>query len=152
MITKSMYNADSVSILVKNMPVDDDELCGRIRDHLALVLKGCEAQCASIINKINEKECRNNAVQEVLDAVFSDMGELEMLFSNYSSNVEESYEDFRLEFEETIAVAGIDEKHSAVLLESLGKLLDVVRNLSESKDGVNAAIVSISSTVKSLRE
>jgi len=148
----SMYNGRTASILVKNMPIEDDELCGRIRDHLALILKGCEAQCASIINTQKAKTQRNSAVENVLNVVFGDLAELERLFDHYSVDVETSYEDFHIDFEETISTAEIRSEHSVVLMESLDKLLGGVGALSKNKASISAAIVRISSAIEELRE
>ncbi len=150
--TKSMYNSSLVSILIKNMPVDNDELCGRIRDHLALILKGCEAQCESIINKIKEKSSRNNKVEEVIEAVFGDLTELERLFNSYCVDVDISYEDFRIDFEETISIAGINGEHSVMLMESVDKLISGTHSLAKSKTTVSDAIEHISSVVENLKE
>lgn len=35
-----VLNFGPISLLVKNMPLDDDDKCGRLRDHLALILEG----------------------------------------------------------------------------------------------------------------
>lgn len=42
-----MLNFDEMSLLVKNMP-EDEEKCGRLRDHLALIMEGARSQFQSI--------------------------------------------------------------------------------------------------------
>lgn len=45
-----IINHSHVSLLVKNMPIDDEELCGRLRDQLALIIESCEARVLTIIH------------------------------------------------------------------------------------------------------
>lgn len=41
---RSVFNYDSVSLLVTDMPREDDERCGRLRDHLALLAEAADAK------------------------------------------------------------------------------------------------------------
>lgn len=42
------YNYDRVTILINNMPLDDPNLCGRLRDNLAIAAQGADARLAAI--------------------------------------------------------------------------------------------------------
>ncbi|MFC6440688.1 PleD family two-component system response regulator [Bowmanella sp. JS7-9] len=44
-----IMNHDAVSLLIKNMPVDDEDRCGRIRDHLALLLDGAVSRFETLL-------------------------------------------------------------------------------------------------------
>lgn len=46
--THCAYNFERITILVTNMPVDDQELCGRIRDHLAIAAESADAKIAAL--------------------------------------------------------------------------------------------------------
>jgi hypothetical protein len=41
---RAAYNFDRITLLVTNMPVDDPELCGRIRDNLAIAVESANAK------------------------------------------------------------------------------------------------------------
>lgn len=41
---RSVHNHDGVTILVKNMPLEDAERCGRLRDNLAILAEGADAR------------------------------------------------------------------------------------------------------------
>lgn len=47
--TRSVYNFDNVTILVTGMPVHDSDLCGRLRDHLAIAAEMADARVQSFI-------------------------------------------------------------------------------------------------------
>jgi DNA-binding response OmpR family regulator len=45
---RAAYNFDHITVLVTNMPVDDAELCGRIRDNLAIAVESADAKLAAL--------------------------------------------------------------------------------------------------------
>ena len=47
--TRSVYNFAGVTVLVNDMPVHDSELCGRLRDHLAIAAEMADARVQSLI-------------------------------------------------------------------------------------------------------
>lgn len=44
-----LLNFGAVALLIKNMPLEDEEKCGRLKDHLALILEGAKARVKQII-------------------------------------------------------------------------------------------------------
>ncbi len=57
---RMVINYDSVSVLVTNMPVNDADMCGRIRDHAAMIAEAADLAVANIA-------VRNEAVQRSQD-------------------------------------------------------------------------------------
>lgn len=47
---RSVYNLDHVALMVSNMPTADGELCGRIRDTLAIVTQGADGRLQALAN------------------------------------------------------------------------------------------------------
>lgn len=45
---RSAYNFDALTVLVTNMPVDDPELCGRIRDNIAIAAESADAKIKAL--------------------------------------------------------------------------------------------------------
>ncbi|MFZ4536658.1 response regulator [Propionivibrio sp.] len=46
---RAAFNFDRVSVLVNNMPMADPELCGRIRDHLAIAVETVDAKLLAML-------------------------------------------------------------------------------------------------------
>lgn len=44
-----ILNFDDISQLVKNLPEDDEAKCGRLRDHLALILEGAKSRAKALL-------------------------------------------------------------------------------------------------------
>ena len=62
---RSLFNYEHVSILAKNMPLDDTEKTGRFRDNIALLAEGAEARVQSIMVQVNLKRQRQGLVKMV---------------------------------------------------------------------------------------
>lgn len=56
---KSLFNSNSVTILIKNMPFRDADLCRKIQDHLSIILRVCEAQLELINYRTKTNGSRN---------------------------------------------------------------------------------------------
>ena len=61
-----VINYDSVSLLVTNMPVADEDFCGRIRDHAATLAEAAEAAVENI-NLRTEAIFRANELRDLAD-------------------------------------------------------------------------------------
>lgn len=59
---------ERVSLLVNNMPVDDPDRCGRLRDHLAMLLEGAEARARGILAE-NESRRRGVTIERMIERV-----------------------------------------------------------------------------------
>lgn len=62
---RSIFNYEHVSILAKNMPVDDVDKLGRYKDNLALLAEGADARVQSIMVQMNLKRQRQGLVKMV---------------------------------------------------------------------------------------
>jgi DNA-binding response OmpR family regulator len=70
--TRMIVNFERVSLLIVNMPQENEELAGRIRDNAALVAEGAEASANAIAlnEEIKEKsELLSNATRKTREAV-----------------------------------------------------------------------------------
>lgn len=65
--TRSVYNLDNVTLMVSNMPVADAELCGRIRDTLAIVTQGADGRLQALATA----EARERSTQGLMSALDS---------------------------------------------------------------------------------
>lgn len=61
---RMVVNYDTVSLLVVNMPVEDDDFCGRIRDHAAMIAEAAEHAMDNITMR-NEAMARARELQEM---------------------------------------------------------------------------------------
>jgi CheY-like chemotaxis protein len=67
-----IINYPHVSLLVNNMPVDDADLCGRIRDNAAYIAEGVEASASAIMLRedvLRHVEQQKRAAQQTMAAI-----------------------------------------------------------------------------------
>lgn len=72
---RCVFNFGRITILVNNMPLDNPDLCGRIRDHLAMAADGADGRLYSL--EIEEAHLRNRqGVIDALDSIRRALGNL----------------------------------------------------------------------------
>jgi hypothetical protein len=65
---RAAYNFDHITILINDMPLDDPDLCGRIRDSLAIVAESADAKIQALQSFADNSTMRNE-IHNVLQAV-----------------------------------------------------------------------------------
>lgn len=63
--TRLSISYEHVSLLVNNMPVDDEDLCGRLRDHLAMLAEGADVRLRGLMST-RESRRRGEVIEHVL--------------------------------------------------------------------------------------
>lgn len=69
---RCVFNFPRISILIKNMPLNDPERCGRIRDNSAILAEGADARLAAIeVEQANrrQREGAQRALKQVREAI-----------------------------------------------------------------------------------
>ncbi|MCX7173240.1 MAG: response regulator [Proteobacteria bacterium] len=90
--TRSVFNFDKVTILVNNMPLENPDFCGRIRDNLAIAAQGADGKLNALeVAEINHRN--QQGVLDALDAVRSTLSHLgEMRLNDKKASSEIIYE------------------------------------------------------------
>lgn len=65
-----------VAILVNNMPVEDPDRCGRLRDHLAMLVEGAEMRAAGIVAE-HKSMRRSLAIERMIGQVTGTLNEID---------------------------------------------------------------------------
>jgi len=60
---RAAYNFEHITLLVTNMPVEDAELCGRIRDNLAIAVESANAKLAALQSFTDNSTMRDEIAQ-----------------------------------------------------------------------------------------
>ena len=93
---RTAVNYQYINIIIRNMPTHDEAMCGRIRDHIALIGKGANAKISAIHKDAQTKEKFSMLVDF--------MGDLK----NILNNLDETYEQHQI-FMESIMAKVADE-------------------------------------------
>lgn len=66
--SKLCINSPSISLLIHDMPLEDAERCGRLRDHLAMLLDGAETRILGIKAE-NKSWQRGKAIERAVEGI-----------------------------------------------------------------------------------
>jgi len=145
---RALYNSPRVSLLIRNMPIEDEGKYGRLADHLATIIVAADSRCAHIELQQQRLNVRNKLLDNVLDIADEEIIKVQELFNTFQrdatkmmsllhSDIEESLSDFNLSEDQ--------EDHLYRLLE-LGKR--EMSDLSDCGVGVEVGLTKIVTTVK----
>lgn len=67
---------DHVSLLISNMPTDDDARCGRLRDHLAMMVEAADSRARGIIS-MQESSLRGSAIASTVAKITDALKEID---------------------------------------------------------------------------
>lgn len=85
---RSLYNFENISLLVKNMPLDDADKYGRIKDNVCLILEAADSKVKAINNEAALR-IRDNSISKVIESSKEALKNIEAAFQeNATKNAE----------------------------------------------------------------
>ena len=92
--SRCVFNYGRVTLMVNNMPVDDEERCGRIRDNAALLAEGADARL-SAIETARLAEERREGIESALPYVGETLDALQENYRRVCFNLTEVMIEFQ---------------------------------------------------------
>lgn len=72
---RSVHNFERVTLMINNLPLDDPDYCGRLRDHLSVAAQGVDSRLAALqIEEANHRA--QNGIQSALESIGDTIMEL----------------------------------------------------------------------------
>jgi len=148
---RGIFNSLRVSILIRNMPTENDALYGRLVDHLAVIVVAADARCKHIEMQENKLGSRNKALDQVVEIADEEIEKLQGQFNSFReetrrimselhNDIEDSLVDFKLTDDQEdhfYRILGQGENEVNELLE-LGVVVE--ESLGRIKSSVTSAI------------
>jgi len=143
-----LFNSPWCSILVKHLPVDDDDFVGRVRDHFAILLSIVDSRLMYIDSENKRKNERENALTSLSTALAKNFGEIKQsiltqendllkLLSELTMNMDQKTLALGLSEEQEVELTALFEETKEQFLEVIGtsvmvdnKLRDITQLLS----------------------
>ena len=112
------FNFDNITMLVTNMPRHEFELCGRIRDHLAIAMESANAKIRAMQSFIENSWMRGE-IGQILQDIGRALQELAQKYQDarYQETIYTAH--FIDEITSTFAEVGMSQQQEDVLLESV---------------------------------
>ena len=64
----AVFNFEQITLIIDNMPIDDPERCGRLRDHLAIAIETADARLAGLLAARTNAQAGSN-LEQTLDTL-----------------------------------------------------------------------------------
>jgi CheY-like chemotaxis protein len=116
-----------VSILIRNMPQEDADRCGRLRDHLATLVEGAEMRAAGIVAE-NESRKRGAAIEKAATSITKMLAEVDHAQRQSRISTSMAINDFTGDMEKAyirVALSDTHEKFMAdVVKDGMEKILN----------------------------
>jgi CheY-like chemotaxis protein len=113
-----IINYPHVSVLINNLPIEDDDRCGRLRDHLAIVAEGCESSVLALI-RTAEIERRRAHLEKAAAAVSATIGTLRGQYREQQSETRVILHQLNEHFAKELMRMGLTERQEDALQELL---------------------------------
>jgi DNA-binding response OmpR family regulator len=135
-----VFNTDSLSILILNMPVADEGKMGRYRDHLSFIIQACESKLQNLLLIESEKE-KSNMINQLVEDADMLLAPLESLQTSYKVIVDNLMQDM----EEAFMSLALTETQEAHLLGLMTKMDTETSVLFEDAEHIATALRAIAS-------
>jgi len=119
---RTAFNFPGITLLIKNMPQDDSERYGRIKDNVALLVEGADARIHAIAAS-NAVSLQQQALSLALDGVENAIQGINQKYHQQQQHSASILEDLRAQVEESFFHLGLSEQQEQKLMEIVNSTL-----------------------------
>ncbi|HFE37753.1 MAG TPA: response regulator [Gammaproteobacteria bacterium] len=117
---RSIYNFENISVLIKDMPVEDESLYGRIKDNICLVLEAADAKIQAINSEIAVAQ-HHNSISSIIESSELALKKIEQSFLENAKKNTAIMLGLKENIEETFLQFGLTEEQEATIIQILNK-------------------------------
>lgn len=148
---RSVHNFERVTLMINNLPLNDAEYCGRLRDHLSVAAQGVDSR----LRAIETDEANRRSQSGILLALESVSDTIMTLSDAHQKNGEDSA-TLMVELQESLANAflrlGLSENQERYLQEMIGDFMERMAELLNRGVETQAALQSLNDRLGRLRQ
>jgi len=128
---RTIVKSEQISLLVKNMPVEDENKYGRFKDHLAVLISIADGRLLTIKAQLNVSEQRKDVLGRVILHTEKQIKNLNQKILDYDANSREVMLNMIAELETKLFGLGLDEDQEEQLMSLVYRTSD---KLEQSKE------------------
>ena len=140
---RMFFNQKYVSMLVKNMPVDDDDKCGRYKDNLAVLLSSANGIAKTLGVEQSMMQQRRQLIKTTFDSTYERTQHVMGLVNLLESNTVHVVQDIRLTFEEALFSLALTEDQENYLMGIFDAGMEKMETVKETATEVETAMKSV---------
>jgi len=111
---RSIMNYGGVSLLVKNMPVDDEKKYGAIKDNVFSLLQGCDARIQALDN-LQSLALESRLVKRLSSQMSHIMSTVDASYQHVMRDIADVVENMADGVEQSLQFLGMDERQEATM-------------------------------------
>ena len=153
--TATVFNQSIISLLVTNMPVDNDELYGRLKDNFHMIIDGTNSAIESVINEkkllsdIRKEKDQSQKLSELVETFDSVLAKIKQQQLDYMEGNRVIVSDLIKEMEEAFIYLGMSEAQEEDLLARVNKAFEEIQKLIDGNCVIEEEINHIKTTLQS---
>ncbi|MDE2584479.1 MAG: response regulator [Betaproteobacteria bacterium] len=131
----SAYNFDHLTVLVNNMPIEDADLCGRLRDHLSIAAEMADARIYAMVTDQRFRVTQNGIGEMLPDIQQTIRGYIErsgLARREAAAQVQELMDHLVISFTPLGLSQELEEEITAMVLEKAQRILKVFNHADET--------------------
>lgn len=146
---RGVYNFGGVTLLVKNMPLEDAERCGRMRDNLALLAEGADARRQAIeVEQANRRT--RDGIGEALDGLYRALETLRRGHQQEQSRYTLLMVDVQEAMSRAFVGLGLTDSQEAQLIDLIQAQMERLRERQEFDHQVATQIEQLGGALRAL--
>jgi DNA-binding response OmpR family regulator len=139
---RTVINFAPISLLIKNMPLDDNDKYGRIKDNVAILIEGAASR-ANALTAEEKLKCQNVALEKIVAGAQSSLNTISDQQQQYKKASVEIMDELMQQIENSFMYLGLSEEQENTLLKATQTALDKALNLYDQNYEVDQQLRSI---------
>jgi len=149
---RGIFNTPRVSILIRNMPVNDELLYHRLVDHIAVIVTAADERCKHIELQQEKVDNLNKAFDEVVDTTNEECETTQIQFAECKQESARILSVLQSSIQETLQSEELTEQQREKINQAIQQCTDAMKNLSEKQATIENSFERIKSSVSSVVE
>ncbi len=149
---KYIFSGNRCVFLIKNMPIEDTDLTGRLKDHLAIIVETCDAYIDLINYKHSEAEKNIDAAKTANSQISKDFNKIISIFSGLNKNSKDIFDNLISDIEESFIFLGLTEDQELQISKYIETAKIKIDQLLDDSQDLHETMQEASNTVKTLSE
>ncbi|CAK0745359.1 Response regulatory domain-containing protein [Gammaproteobacteria bacterium] len=139
---RSAFNYEHVSILIRNMPTDDTDRCGRLRDHLAMLAEGINARVVALDAEFS-RHAQQQAMILMIEKTHKTLLDIEKRHQGHKLRAATIMHKMVDRIEDTFFTLGLNEIQEKKILAMINDSVDKILRLYEEGLAIESHVKSV---------
>jgi DNA-binding response OmpR family regulator len=145
-------NYDGVTLLIKDMPIEDEDRCGRIRDYIQTIIHGAAVKQKAIEFQLGVEDARNEELAKLANDVQVTLQQVESDNELHKEHSVDIFDTLKLKFDEIMFNLGLTEEQEQSLIKIIDEAIEASLNHIDEGEEINEKLKSIISKLASLSQ